>query len=177
MAVLETARLKLRHLVPVDAPFILELVNEPGWLRFIGDRGVHDLESAQGYIEKGPRAMYPRLGFGLYCVESKAEGASLGLCGLIKRDSLEDVDLGFAFLERHQGKGYAREAALATLEEARGLGLPRVAAITSPDNGRSIHLLAALGFRFLDMRSLTPGEPPVRFFLWHPPDSLAGAAV
>src|SRR5882724_10894655 len=105
MAVLETARLKLRHLVPVDAPFILELVNEPGWLRFIGDRGVHDLESAQGYIEKGPRAMYTRLGFGLYCVESKAEGASLGLCGLIKRDSLEDVDLGFAFLERHQGKG------------------------------------------------------------------------
>jgi RimJ/RimL family protein N-acetyltransferase len=110
-------------------------------------------------------------------VESKVEGTRLGLCGLIKRDTLEDVDLGFAFLERHQGKGYAREAARATLEEARGLGLPRVAAITSQDNGRSIHLLAALGFRFQDMRSLTPGEPPVRFFLWQSPDSPAGTAV
>jgi len=177
MAVSETARLRLRHLASPDAPFILELVNEPGWLRFIGDRGVHDLESARGYIENGPGAMYARLGFGLYCVESRADGTRLGLCGLIKRDTLEDVDLGFAFLERHQGRGYAREAARATLEEARGLGLQRVAAITSPDNERSIQLLAELGFRFLDMRKLTPEEPPVRFFLWQSPAVHAGAAV
>jgi len=177
MAVSETARLRLRHLAPTDAPFILELVNEPGWLRFIGDRGVHDLESARGYIERGPRDMYTRLRFGLYCVESKADSASIGLCGLIKRDTLEDVDLGFALLERHQGRGYAREAARATLDEARGLGLRRVAAITSPDNERSILLLTALGFRFVHMRNLTPEEPPVRFFLWQSSDAHAGAAV
>ena len=163
---LETPRLRLRHLVPEDAPFILELLNEPGWLRFIGDRGVRDLESARGYIETGPRAMYARTGFGLYCVEDREGGASLGMCGLLKRDTLEYVDLGFAFLARHQGRGYAREAATAAMDEARGLGLSQVAAITDPANQRSIRLLESLGFRDAGHRRLTHDAPELCLFLW-----------
>ena len=163
--VLETARLRLRPLVAADAPFIVELLNEPGWLRFIGDRGVRDLETARGYIENGPRAMYARLGFGLYCVESR-DGTPLGMCGLLKRDNLEHVDLGFAFLARYQGLGYAREAAAAALAEARSLGLAQVAAITDPDNLRSIRLLESLGFQAAGRRRLLPEAPELCLFLW-----------
>jgi RimJ/RimL family protein N-acetyltransferase len=95
------------------------------------------------------------------------DGMPLGMCGLIKRDTLEDVDLGFAFLARHHGHGYAREAASATLEHARrDHGLTRLAAITDPDNTRSIHLLESLGFRYVETRSLAPGQPLSRCFLW-----------
>ena len=166
MTPLETSRLRLRPLETEDAPFLLELLNEPGWLRFIGDRGVRDLEAARAYIEKGPRAMYARLGFGLYCVETRHQGAAVGLCGLLKRDQLEYVDLGFAFLERHQGFGYAREAAAASLGQARALGLAEVAAITSPDNMRSIRLLEGLGFHAAGQRRLTPESAEVCLFLW-----------
>lgn len=165
MSVLDTERLRLRPLVGADAPFIVELLNEPGWLRFIGDRGVRDLETARAYIENGPRVMYARLGFGLYCVESK-QGTPLGMCGLLKRDNLEYVDLGFAFLARYQGFGYAREAAAASLAEARSLGLTQVAAITNPDNLRSIRLLESLGFKSAGRRQLVPEAPEVCLFLW-----------
>ncbi|HSN18129.1 MAG TPA: GNAT family N-acetyltransferase [Gammaproteobacteria bacterium] len=165
MTSLETPRLRLRQLVTEDAPFILELLNEPGWLRFIGDRGVHDLQAARSYIEKGPQAMYARLGFGLYCVETR-DGMPLGMCGLLKRDSLEYVDLGFALLARHQGRGYAREAAAASLAQARALGMEHVAAITNPDNARSISLLESLGFKPEGRRQLTPDAPEVCLFLW-----------
>lgn len=163
---LTTERLRLRPLVGADAPFILELLNEPGWLRFIGDRGVRDLPAAQAYIENGPRAMYARHGFGLYCVETRDRALPLGLCGLLKRDNLEYVDLGFAFLERHQGLGYAREAAAASLAEARSLGFAEVAAIINPDNHRSIRLLQGLGFRAAGLRRLAPETPEVSLFLW-----------
>src|SRR5690349_2551972 len=133
-AVLETERLQLREFEARDASFILELVNEPDWLRFIGDRGIHDLDAARRYIAEGPQAMQARLGFSLWCVCPKSGGAPLGMCGLIKRDALEHVDLGFAFLARHRGRGYAREAAAATLAHARGLGIGAVAAITDPAN-------------------------------------------
>ncbi len=149
MPVFETDRLILRQLVPEDAPFILQLVNEPGWLRYIGDRNVHDLEAARGYIEKGPTDMYARLGFGLYRVELKSDGTPIGMCGLLKRDTLSDVDIGFAFLQRFHGQGYAREAAAATLAHGReAFGLKRILAITSPDNLSSIRLLEKLGFQY-----------------------------
>jgi ribosomal-protein-alanine N-acetyltransferase len=163
--ILETARLRLREFVPEDAPFILELVNEPDWLRFIGDRGIHDLDAARRYIAEGPGAMQARLGFSLWCVEAKADGALLGMCGLIKRDTLEHVDIGFAFLARHRGLGYAREAAQGTLAQARTLGIGRVAAITDPANQRSIRLLQALGFQDVGQRQLTPESPAVSLFL------------
>ena len=147
--VLETARLALRHLTAADAPFILELVNDPYWLRFIGDRGVRTIEDARGYIERGPITMYARLGFGLYLVALKDRGTPIGLCGLIKRDSLEDVDIGFAFLPAFRGHGYAHESACAVRDyAAEVLGLERVVAITAPDNETSERLLERLGFAY-----------------------------
>src|ERR1051326_2497227 len=113
----ETARLKLRELGADDAAFILELVNEPGWLRFVGDRNVHSLDDARGYIARGPAASYEKHGFGLWAVELAASGEPLGMCGLVRRATLEDVDLGFAFLSRHWGQGYAREAAAAVVTD------------------------------------------------------------
>ncbi len=149
MQIFETERLVLSELVPEDAPFILELVNEPDWLRFIGDRGVRNLDDARAYIQKGPMDMYARLGFGLYKVALKADGTPLGMCGLLKRDSLPDVDIGFAVLARFRGRGYAREAAEATLAYAGdNCGLKRTLAITAPDNERSIGLLQKLGFTY-----------------------------
>ena len=109
--VLETDRLILRQLSIEDDAFILELVNDPLWLRFIGDRGVRTLDEARNYILKGPVAMYERAGFGLYLVERKIDGVPMGICGLIKRDVLDDVDLGFAFLPEYRGQGYATESA------------------------------------------------------------------
>ncbi|MET0291274.1 MAG: GNAT family N-acetyltransferase [Steroidobacteraceae bacterium] len=154
--ILETARLRLRELQPEDAPFILELLNDAGWLKYIGDRGVHDLATAVSYIEGGPREMYLREGFGLWLVESReAPPCPMGLCGLLRRPWLDHVDIGFAFLERYRGEGLAREAAAATLDYARRvLGLQRVVAVTLPGNARSRHLLESLGMRELRRQPL-----------------------
>jgi RimJ/RimL family protein N-acetyltransferase len=163
--VLETERLIVRKLTTDDAPFILELVNEPSWIQFIGDRGVRTLDAARAYISNGPIAMYERFGFGLYLVMLKGDKVPLGMCGLIKRDALPDVDIGFAFLPRYWGKGYAIEAAAAVLAYGRrALGLGRIVAITSPDNQSSIKLLEKIGFVFEGMIRL-PGETSeVRLF-------------
>lgn len=147
--VLETERLILRRMSTNDAGFILELLNEPSWLRFIGDRGVRTMEDARDYILNGPVAMYARLGFGLYLVELKEDGSPIGICGLIKRDFLDDVDIGFAFLPKYWGQGYAYEVASAVLAYGQEvLGLKRIVAITAPDNDRSARLLKKLGLRF-----------------------------
>jgi len=143
----ETSRLRLRELGDADAAFILELVNEPGWLRFIGDRHVHSLEDAKGYIARGPAASYAKHGFGLWAVELLSSSERIGMCGLIRRDSLPHPDLGFAFLARHHGRGYAREAAAAVVELARTrYQLVRLLAITEPDNAASQAVLARVGF-------------------------------
>ena len=148
MTVLQTARITLRRLTVADASFMRDLVNEPSWIRFIGDRGVRTVEDARAYLVKGPMAMYERCGFGLWLCEARASGEALGICGLIKRDTLEDVDIGFAFLPRFWGQGYAREAAAAVLDYGREvLELDRIVAITSPDNTSSIRLLEKLGLR------------------------------
>jgi ribosomal-protein-alanine N-acetyltransferase len=145
--ILQTARLGLRQLESADAAFILELLNDPSWLQFIGDKGVRSLGAAELYIEQGPRAMYARFGFGLYLVESNQTSEPMGLCGLLKRETLDAIDLGFAFLPRFRGKGYAHEAAEAVLSDAqRRLGIDRIVAITSPDNQTSGRLLQKLGF-------------------------------
>ena len=134
-------------------------------MRFIGNRGVRSLDDARAYILKGPVEMYSRLGFGLYLVELKAEGVPAGICGLIKRDSLEDVDIGFAFLPEYWGRGYAFESANAVMEYGRNaLGLKRIAAITSADNESSVRLLEKLGFRFEGMVKLSADSEEVRFF-------------
>lgn len=149
MNVVETPRLILRRLHAGDAAFILELVNEPSWLRFIGDRNVHSIEDAEGYIAKGPVDSYAKNGFGLYLVEVKEDAAPAGMCGLIRRDTLPHVDIGFAFSPRFWGRGYAYEAAAGVMDHARnGLGLDTVLAIVNPDNERSKSLLGKLGMRF-----------------------------
>jgi RimJ/RimL family protein N-acetyltransferase len=150
-----TERLVLRWLDEGDASFILELMNDPDWLRFIGDRGVRTLEDARAYLAEGPVAMYARLGFGMYAVELATDPRPIGICGLVKRDWLEEVDLGFAFLPRFRGAGYAYEAAAATMVHARSVGLERLLAIVSPDNHASQRLLSRLGFHF-DRRA-SPG--------------------
>ena len=147
-SVLSTERLVLRRFRLDDAPFVLALVNEPGWLRFIGDRGVRTLDDARRYLQTGPLELYARFGFGLYLIERRADGACLGMCGLLRRDTLDAPDIGFALQAQHAGQGYAFEAASATLQHARDLGIDRLLAITTPDNSASQALLAKLGFQF-----------------------------
>jgi RimJ/RimL family protein N-acetyltransferase len=163
--VCETPRLRLRHVTEGDAPFILELLNDPGWLRFIGDRGVRSLEDARRYIEQGPRKMYADHGFGLFLVERKDDGTPLGLCGLIRRDTLPDVDIGFALAERFRGQNYAYEAAAATLRHAREvLKLGRIVAIAMPENTASTRLLERLGLRFERTITFGPAAETLNYF-------------
>lgn len=158
MDVLETDRLVLRPLVEADEAFILELLNDPSWLRHIGDRGVRTPEQARDYARQGPMAMRAQHGFGLDAVVLRDTGVPIGLCGLIKRDALDDVDLGFAFLPAYHGAGYAREATRGVLRHAaRALDLQRVVAITAPRNEASIGLLRSLGFHFERMLRM-PGD-------------------
>lgn len=157
MNVLETPRLCLRWLVADDAPFILELLNEPDFIRNIGDRQVRSLDQARAYVANGPAASYVRHGFGLYLVADRSTGDALGICGLIRRDTLPDVDIGFAFLARHRGQGLASEAARAVLAcECPRLGLKRVLAIVNPDNAASIRVLEKLGLRHEGPVQLSP---------------------
>jgi RimJ/RimL family protein N-acetyltransferase len=163
--VVETERLALRWLCPGDSGFVLELVNEPSWLQYIGDKGVHSLHEAESYIRNGPLDMYSRMGFGLYLVETKARAEPIGICGLIKREALEDVDLGFAFLPRFWGKRYAFEAASAVLSYAREtLGHARIVAIASQDNHRSFKLLERLGFCFERLVRLAPEGEELKLY-------------
>ena len=165
MTVTQTERLLLRWLDARDSAFIFELVNEPSWLRYIGDKGVKTLQDAQRYIEDGPIEMYQRLGFGLYVVELKENGAPIGICGLIKRDALVDVDLGFAFLPRFWTKWYALESASAVMSYGRSaLGLSRIVAIVSHDNYRSARLLEKLGFRLESNVSLQPDGDELKLY-------------
>lgn len=148
MALLQTDRLRISALSLGDAGFILRLVNDPDWLRFIGDRDVHDLEGACRYLREGPLAMYDRHGFGLYRVERRSDGVPVGMCGLLLRPKLPHADIGYALLPEHRGQGYAREAARAVIDYGNSvLGLRPIAAITALDNARSIRLLQQLGLQ------------------------------
>ncbi|MGC3984438.1 MAG: GNAT family N-acetyltransferase [Pseudorhodoferax sp.] len=152
MTVAETPRLALRRLTLDDAPFYLRLLNEPTWLAHIGDREVRTLQDAQAHLQANIFAPYAAHGFGMYLVQRRGDGAPLGLCGLVQREALPAPDIGFALLQQHEGRGYAREAAQAVLWHAfHGLQLPRLLAITAPTNLRSTKLLGALGFDFQGM--------------------------
>jgi RimJ/RimL family protein N-acetyltransferase len=165
LLVLETERLTLRRIGVSDAGFILDLLNEPSFLLHIGDKGVRTEDDARRYIQDGPRASYERFGFGLLLVQRKDGGEPIGICGLLKREWLEDVDLGFALQPRFWGEGYAFEAASAVLAHARErLGLRRIVAITSLDNEPSIRLLARLAFRFERVARFTAEGPELRVF-------------
>lgn len=169
MKVLETERLTLRRISDEDDAFIVDLLNQPSFLRFIGDKKVRTAAEARQYVQDGPVASYARFGFGLYLVELKDSGASIGtsigMCGLIKRDSLQDVDLGFAFLPAYWSKGYASEAAQAVLQYGRNvLGLSRIVAITTLDNEDSMKLLGKIGFKEEAVVRLSEGGEEARLF-------------
>ena len=165
MAELSTPRLALRRFTPDDAPFILELLNDPDWLKYIGDNRVRTLEDARAYLHEGPLAMYGRFGFGLLAVDLKEAGLTVGMCGLIRRDGVLDVDIGFAFLPAHRSRGLAREAASATLVLGHeGLGIRRIVAFTAPDNARSARLLADIGMRLERTTSLPHSSEELLLF-------------
>lgn len=165
MIILTTERITLRTLHAGDAAFYLELLNEPAFVRNIGDKGVRTLEQARAAILDGPVTMQMRLGHSLYLMERRGDGAPLGLCGLIKRDTLPDVDIGYALAPAHWGRGYAYEAGAAVVEYARShLRLPRLLAITSPDNTPSNQLLEKLGLRFVQLTRLGESDEDIRLY-------------
>jgi RimJ/RimL family protein N-acetyltransferase len=165
MNVIRTARLRLRELELRDDEFILQLLNEAAFLRFIGDKGVRTLSDARDYIWKGPMDSYRRFGFGLYLASLRNGGLPIGICGLVKRDNLADVDVGFAFLSRYWSQGYATESAAAVLAHGEEqLQLVRIVAITAPDNHGSIAVLEKIGLRFERMIKLSENSPELKLF-------------
>ncbi|MBW8778472.1 MAG: GNAT family N-acetyltransferase, partial [Burkholderiales bacterium] len=150
MLILETERLRLRwfHPTDADADFLRALLNDPGWLANIGERNVRTRRQAKAWIATRHTATYGRLGFGFWAVERKSDGALMGMCGLIKRDTLLEVDVGYALMPQFRGQGYAREAAGACVRYAQEvLGLPEVWGITGPDNAPSAGVLQQIGLR------------------------------
>jgi len=164
--ILDTERLRLRHFTNDDAEFVLGLLNEPSFLRYIGDKRVRNLDDARQYIANGPIASYERNGFGLYLVELKEDCAPIGMCGLIKRDGLPDPDIGFAFVPEYWSRGYAVEAAAAVMKYARDtFRLNRILAITSLDNEASGRLLAKIGFRLERTIKLSEDGEELKLFV------------
>ena len=165
MTVLETERLIVRRLSLDDAEFILALVNEPSFLRWIGDKKVRNIEDAKQYLLNGPIASYERHGFGQYLVQQKEPATPIGMCGLIKREELPDPDIGFAFLPAFWSRGFAFEAASAVMNYGREtLKLKRIVAITNPDNDASIKLLQRLGMKFEQLIRLSEDRDQVKLF-------------
>jgi RimJ/RimL family protein N-acetyltransferase len=163
---IETSRLQLRWLEFTDADLIYQLVNDPQWLRFIGDRQVADRDGARRYIEDGPCTMYRRSGFGLNRVALKDSDTPIGICGLLQRDSLPLPDLGFAFLPEYRRQGYALEAADAILQHAYLiLQQIQVLAIVNRDNHPSTHLLDKLGFHIDRQIRIDPDRDPVDLYV------------
>lgn len=156
---IETERLAFYKVTIADAPFIFELLNSPGWLKYIGDRGIKTLEDADQYIRKKILPDYDKPGIAAYAVRLKETGETLGMCGLYNRAGLVGIDIGFAFLPQYNGKGYALESARALLHHAQNnLGLKKVIAITLPENLKSINLLKKIGLSFEEMVYL-PNDP------------------
>jgi RimJ/RimL family protein N-acetyltransferase len=159
MKILETNRLILQQVSLDDTQIVLELLNEPSFIQNIGDRGVRTLEDARDYISGRLIASYEKFGFGMYLVIVKDTGAPAGLCGLVRRDGLQDVDIGYALLPRFWSKGYATEAALAVKKYAKdAIGLKRLVAITDPNNQGSIHVLEKIGLEFEKMVRLSEDD-------------------
>ncbi|MEO7966229.1 MAG: GNAT family N-acetyltransferase [Gemmatimonadaceae bacterium] len=166
MDAIETPRLVLRRLTEEDAPFINVLLNQPSFIENIGDRGVRSTDDAVNYLRQGPMASYARHGFGLLLTSLRADGTPIGICGILKRDTLEDPDIGYALIPEFWGAGYAREAAEAVIDEARRLfNFRRIVATTSLDNVSSIRVLEKMGFRFDGVIRMTPEGGESRFFV------------
>ena len=148
-----------------DAEFILELLNEPSFIQNIGDRHVRTIDDARSYVVNGPMASYEKHGFGLCLVVLKETGESIGMCGLIRRNGLDDVDIGYALLPRFWSKGYAVEAAQAVKTYAKDvIGLKRLVAITDLANEGSIRVLEKIGLRYEKMVRLSADDIELKLF-------------
>ncbi|KAA3656755.1 MAG: N-acetyltransferase [Calditrichaeota bacterium] len=173
MTEIETARLALSHLSFDDAPFILTLLNDEDFIKNIGDKNVRAIADAENYLKNGPIQSYENFGFGLYRVSNKATGTPVGICGLLKRETLPDVDIGYAFLPQYCGMGYATESTCAVMAYAQNtLGLARIVAVVSPENEASKKVLHKLGLRYEKMIQLAPGDSECMLFV--PETSAAG---
>lgn len=171
-----TDRLAFAELTVADAPFLVRLLNDPSFVANIRDSGVRTDADACGYVANGPAASYAAHGFGLWRVDDRATGDPIGMCGVLKRDGLDDPDLGFAVLGEAQGRGYATEAGRATLGHARSaLGLERIVAIVAPHNSGSARVLEKLGFR--DEGTITLAEKVSRYFVNDPRSGTAVASA
>lgn len=143
---IETPRSMLTEVTATDAPFILELMNSKGWLEYIGDRKIDSLSDAQTYIQNSFVNSYEKRGFGMYKVSLRNSFLPIGLCGLVTRPELDKIEIGFALLPEHSGKGYALEAGKATIQYAQQvLDIQEIYAITLPHNTSSKNLLSKLG--------------------------------
>lgn len=148
-----------------DAPFILELLTDQDFVRFVGDRGVRTLDDARTYIVNGPLDSYERLGYGLFVVEQKWAAVPVGICGLLRRPTLPEADIGFALLPAYRSRGYAHESASAVMRYAHGdLALRRVVAIANTENAGSVRVLAKIGLRFDRMIKLFDEAPEVGLY-------------
>ena len=162
---LQSARLKLREFCQSDVDFLLSLMNEPAFHRYIGDRGIRTQNDAHRYLLEGPLASYQRHGHGLMHVSRRDTDEPVGMCGLLRREGLSGPDIGFAVLKVHEGLGYATEAAQAVLHEAQArLGINEIFGITQPDNQRSIRTLSKLGLQFLERRALSKEGPELNIY-------------
>ncbi|MEJ7847304.1 MAG: GNAT family N-acetyltransferase [Pyrinomonadaceae bacterium] len=167
MKILETERLILRLVSETDAEFILDLLNQPSFIEFIGDRGVRTVEEARNYIQTRFTKSYEDNGYSLYLVELKDSLTPVGLCGFVKRDTLPDPDIGFAFLPQYCGKGYAVESARGVMEYGRDvLKFERALAITTQDNESSGRLLEKIGFAFERLIEMPPDNEMLKLFVW-----------
>lgn len=163
--VIETERLALVRFTRGDAEFIVALLNEPSFIQNIGDRGVRNVSDAIRYLETGAIASYERNGFGLLRVVLKESGESIGMCGLIKRPVLDDVDIGYAFLPKFWGQGYATEAAQGTVQFGRDvIRLKRLVAIVDPANTPSVQVLEKIGMQFERMVQLSADDIELKLF-------------
>lgn len=167
MLILETERLILREITPDDAEFVLDLLNQPSFIKYIGDRGVRSLEQASEFIESRYIKSYVDNGYGLYAVELKADNTPIGMCGFVRRDSLPGPDIGFAFLPQYERKGYGFESAAAVMDYGQDvLGFKQVLAITSQENDASGRLLEKIGLRFDRLIELPPDSEVLKLFVY-----------
>ena len=165
MKILETERLILREIVEADAEFIFDLLNQPSFIKYIGNRNVQSTKAAREFIKNRYRQSYSEHGFGLYTVELKESSVPIGICGFVKRETLPDADIGFAFLPQYEKQGYAYESAAAVMKYGRDiLGLKRVLAITTIDNESSGRLLAKIDFKFERLIKQPPSDEELKLF-------------
>ena len=164
---LQTKRLSIEYLEPADAAFTLALLNDPDFITHVGDRHIRTVAGAREYLEDGPIASYREHGFGMFRVRVRASGEVVGMCGLVNRSGLEEVDIGYAFLPRGRGRGLALEAAQAVFDYARQeLGLQRIVAVVTPSNRPSIALLEKLGLLFERTIRLSPDGVELCLYGW-----------